>query len=74
MHAIPMLSLANAFSEEEIADFDRRIRERLELTQDVEYTAEPKVDGLAVSLIFEDGRFVRCRARLPRAVHALIHP
>lgn len=56
-HALPMLSLDNAFSEEDVADFDRRLRERLELEQ-VAYTAEPKLDGLAVSLRYEQGRLV----------------
>jgi DNA ligase (NAD+) len=53
-HAQPMLSLNNAFSEEEVAAFDRRVREGLGLEQ-VEYAAEPKFDGLAISITFEDG-------------------
>src|SRR5690606_21502735 len=52
-HELPMLSLDNAFDDEELADFDRRVRERLEVKQ-VEYAAEPKLDGLAVSLLYED--------------------
>jgi DNA ligase (NAD+) len=65
-HEAPMLSLANAFNEQEVADFDRRVRERLGLTEDddpVVYTAEPKLDGLAVSLLYEQGRFVRAATR-----------
>ncbi len=65
-HEVPMLSLANAFSEQEVKDFDRRVRERLELTADdgpVVYTAEPKLDGLAVSLLYEDGEFRRAATR-----------
>ena len=61
-HAIPMLSLANAFSEEEINDFVRRIRERLG-RDDLEFSVEPKFDGLAISLHYEDGVFVRGATR-----------
>ncbi|MGB5474409.1 MAG: NAD-dependent DNA ligase LigA, partial [Gammaproteobacteria bacterium] len=50
-HEQRMLSLDNAFSDEELADFDRRVREALE-TDTVEYAAEPKLDGLAVSLLY----------------------
>ena len=53
-HQTPMLSLANAFSEEEVIAFDRRIRETLDLNR-VDYAVEPKFDGLAVSLIYENG-------------------
>jgi DNA ligase (NAD+) len=53
-HALPMLSLNNAFSEEEVAAFDRRVRESAGLEQ-VEYAAEPKFDGLALSITYEDG-------------------
>lgn len=56
-HSIPMLSLANAFSAEEVADFDRRIRDRLDLDQ-VQYAVEPKLDGLAIALRYERGRLV----------------
>ena len=62
-HAVPMLSLSNAFSEEEIAEFDRRVRERLDVQGEIEYAAEPKLDGLAVSLIYERGRLVRGATR-----------
>ena len=55
-HVIPMLSLANALSEQEVMDFDRRVRERLAV-DGVEYSAEPKLDGLAVSLLYRDGKF-----------------
>lgn len=61
-HPIPMLSLDNAFSDDEVAEFDRRIRERLGIEQ-VEYVAEPKLDGLAVSMLYEDGRLVRAATR-----------
>ena len=61
-HAVPMLSLDNAFEAQDVEEFDRRIRERLEVTE-VEYTAEPKLDGLAISLRYEDGRLVRGATR-----------
>ena len=55
VHRIPMLSLDNAFSEEELEDFDRRVRDRLGDDSPVEYVCEPKLDGLAVSLTYEKG-------------------
>lgn len=61
-HELPMLSLDNAFSDEEVLAFDRRIREKLECEQ-TEYVAEPKLDGLAVSLIYEHGILVRGATR-----------
>ena len=65
-HRLPMLSLDNAFSEEELRDFDRRVSDRLDLGEDasdLEYAAEPKLDGAAVSLLYEDGVFVRAATR-----------
>lgn len=53
-HVVPMLSLANAFSEGELRDFDRRVREAV---GDVEYVVELKIDGLSVELIYEKGIF-----------------
>ncbi|HVI26864.1 MAG TPA: NAD-dependent DNA ligase LigA [Xanthomonadaceae bacterium] len=61
-HEVRMLSLANAFSEDEVEDFVRRIVERLEVA-DPEFSVEPKFDGLAISLRYEDGRFVRGATR-----------
>ncbi|MBN8262224.1 MAG: NAD-dependent DNA ligase LigA [Xanthomonadales bacterium] len=61
-HALPMLSLGNAFSDGEVADFVRRIRERLE-REDLVFSAEPKLDGLAISLRYEDGAFVQGATR-----------
>jgi DNA ligase (NAD+) len=61
-HRVPMLSLNNAFDEEEVAAFDRRVREGLGVTG-IGYAAEPKFDGLAVSLTYEDGRFVQGATR-----------
>ncbi len=62
-HAVPMLSLSNAFSEQDVRDFDRRARERLDTAQPIEYTCEPKLDGLAVSLRYENGVFVQAATR-----------
>ncbi len=61
-HSIPMLSLDNAFSEEEVLEFDRRVRERLKVEK-VEYVAEPKLDGLSISIRYEDGVLVRAGTR-----------
>ena len=62
-HEVPMLSLANAFDEGGVADFDRRVRERLETQGDVEYVAEAKLDGVAVSLRYEAGRLAVAATR-----------
>jgi len=62
LHAIPMLSLANAFSAAEIRDFDGRVR-RLLGRDEVTYLAEPKLDGLSVELVYRDGRLVRGSTR-----------
>ena len=58
-HLVPMLSLENAFDGDEMAEFDRRVRERLGTDEAVTYCAEPKLDGLAVSLLYDGGVFVR---------------
>lgn len=55
VHRLPMLSLDNAFSEDELRDFDRRVRDRLGTDDEIEYVCEPKLDGLAVSLHYENG-------------------
>ncbi len=62
VHTVPMLSLANAFEEQELVDFDRRVRERLEVEQ-VEYSAETKLDGLAASIRYEQGVLVSAATR-----------
>ena len=62
VHAMPMLSLGNAFSDDEVGDFVRRIRERLD-RDDLVFSAEPKLDGLAISLRYEDGVFVQGATR-----------
>lgn len=61
-HRQPMLSLNNAFSDDEVEAFDRRVREALG-QEEIEYAVEPKFDGLAISLIYESGRFVRGATR-----------
>lgn len=62
VHDVRMLSLANAFSIDEMIAFDRRIREKLDIDA-VEYVAEPKLDGLAVSLIYENSVLVQGATR-----------
>jgi len=62
-HATPMLSLGNAFGETEVEAFDRRVREGLDASGDVDYAVEPKFDGLAISLTFERGVFARGATR-----------
>ena len=59
-HAVPLESLQDVFSMEELAEFDQRVRESL---PQVEYTVEPKVDGLSVALEYVDGKFVRGATR-----------
>jgi DNA ligase (NAD+) len=61
-HTIPMLSLNNVFDDKEFRQFDKRVRERLEIGE-VEYIAEPKIDGLAISLRYEQGILVRAVTR-----------
>ena len=70
-HEVPMLSLGNAFEEQDLTDFDRRAREGLDLPAgdlfgdgaELEYSCEPKLDGLAVSLLYENGHLVRGATR-----------
>ena len=61
-HGVPMLSLGNAFAEDEVAAFDRRCRTGLDV-EELEYAAEPKFDGLAITLRYERGVFVRGATR-----------
>ncbi|MCI0749517.1 MAG: NAD-dependent DNA ligase LigA [Nevskiales bacterium] len=61
-HRVPMQSLNNCFSEEELHEFDRRVREGLRRER-ITYVAEPKLDGLAVALIYEDGVLTRGATR-----------
>lgn len=65
-HRVPMLSLGNVFSEDELREFHRRVAEKLEFEDgaaDMQYAAEPKLDGLAVSLLFEKGVLTRAATR-----------
>ncbi|HIP53570.1 MAG TPA: NAD-dependent DNA ligase LigA, partial [Chromatiales bacterium] len=63
IYRVPMLSLENAFSDEELLGFDRRVRERLGIDEEIDYAAEPKLDGLAISLRYENGRLVLASTR-----------
>jgi DNA ligase (NAD+) len=67
-HAIPMLSLANGFTEEDLVDFDRKVRDRLGLPESgsealIDYSATPKLDGLAISVMYRDGLYHRAATR-----------
>ena len=63
VHKVPMLSLDNAFTEEDLQAFDRRIHERLGVAGELDYVAEPKFDGLAVTVIYRDGLLERAATR-----------
>lgn len=62
-HLEPLLSLGNVFSTEELRAFDERVRSGLPAGSKVEYVMEPKIDGLACSLIYENGKLVRAATR-----------
>ncbi|EAW26179.1 NAD-dependent DNA ligase [Alteromonadales bacterium TW-7] len=62
-HQVPMLSLDNAFSEDEFTGFNRRIKERLMSIDELTFCCEPKLDGLAVSIIYRDGVLVQAATR-----------
>ena len=63
VHKVPMLSLDNAFSDEDVTAFDRRIHERLGVEGDLDYWAEPKMDGLAVTVIYRHGKLAQAATR-----------
>lgn len=62
-HTEPMLSLDNAFSYDDVIEFDKRVKKLLETDKDVEYTVEPKYDGLAIELIYKDGFLYKASTR-----------
>jgi len=62
-HSIPMTSMDNAFSDEEVGEWDRRVHKGLETESDVAYTAEPKFDGTSISLRYEKGVLVQAGTR-----------
>ena len=62
-HSIPMLSLDNGFADEEIVDFDKRIKRYLDRQSDIIYTAEPKMDGVAVELVYQEGKLLTASTR-----------
>lgn len=62
-HEVPMLSLDNAFSDDDLADFYQRLQSRLNSTDELRFACEPKLDGIAVSLLYENGRLVRGATR-----------
>jgi DNA ligase (NAD+) len=63
LHSLPMLSLDNAFSAREVREFDGRIKRQLGRADPIEYVAEPKIDGLAVELVYEGGLLVQGSTR-----------
>ncbi|UUA73515.1 NAD-dependent DNA ligase LigA [Cellvibrio sp. QJXJ] len=63
IHEMPMLSLDNAFSDEDLLAFNQRVQDRLKSTGDIEYACELKLDGIAVSLLYRDGVLVRGATR-----------
>jgi DNA ligase (NAD+) len=63
VHKVPMLSLDNAFTDEDVQAFDRRIHERLGVQGDLDYWAEPKLDGLAVTVIYRNGKLAQAATR-----------
>ena len=62
-HRIPMMSLSNAMSDDELNAFDERLKKALDIMIEIEYVSEPKLDGLAVELIYENGVFVNGSTR-----------
>ena len=64
-HRVPMLSLNNAFNEEDLVNFEKKILNFLSLEKmnEIEYSAEPKIDGISASLIYENGKFIKGLSR-----------
>jgi DNA ligase (NAD+) len=63
VHSIAMLSLDNAFNDNDILEFDRRVKRNLETDTEIQYTAEPKMDGVAVELVYENGKLSAASTR-----------
>lgn len=63
IHSVPMLSLSNSYNEEELFDFDRRIKDILPENEIVEYVAELKIDGVSASIVFVDGKLKQAATR-----------
>ncbi len=63
VHEIPMMSLAKVFTRQELLDFENRIKKRLDSDEELSYSCEPKIDGIAVSLLYENGVLVRGATR-----------
>ena len=57
-HKLPMLSLSNAFNDEDLENFEQRLQDRLGNSESIEFVAEPKLDGVAVSLLYENGHLI----------------
>ncbi len=57
-HKLPMLSLENAMNKEEIRAFDKRLKKKIETDEPIEYVAEPKLDGIGIELVYENGMFI----------------
>jgi len=62
-HSIPMLSLDNGFADEDIWEFDKRVKRYLDRESEIDYTAEPKMDGVAVELVYEGGKLLTASTR-----------
>ncbi|MEZ4549698.1 MAG: NAD-dependent DNA ligase LigA [Desulfobacterales bacterium] len=62
-HSVPMMSLDKGFSEQDLESFDQRIRKTLNVSETIKYTAEPKIDGVAVELVYENGGLVLASTR-----------
>ncbi|MDX1348207.1 MAG: NAD-dependent DNA ligase LigA [Thiomicrorhabdus chilensis] len=62
-HAVPMFSLDNAFSQDDLGNFHKRLHERLPSLSEIEYAAEPKMDGLAINLRYEHGKLIQATTR-----------
>ena len=73
-HSIPMLSLDKGFSVNEIVEFDQRVKRTLNTSGDIDYTAEPKLDGVAVELVYENGRLSTASTRGDGEVGEVITP